>query len=224
MYNEPRTSQTKPSDPPQGGRLITIEGIDGSGKSTQVTRLQERLNRDGICVRVLREPGGTHIGEAIRQILLDRANSRLCVETELLLFAAARAQLVREVIAPALEAGIWVLCDRFADSTVAYQGHGRQLDLDLITRLNQLAVGAFQPHRTIWLDLPVDQALQRLANRQQKQDRLDQENRAFMERTQEGYRQLAAAEPGRIVRMDARLTQDQLAEQIYRAVREGPST
>ena len=131
---------------------------------------------------------------------------------------------MQEVIVPELEAGRWIICDRFADSTTAYQGYGRQLDLAVIASLNQLAVGSCKPDMTIWLDLPVETALERLAQRERKQDRMDQENIAFMERTREGYRQLADAEPDRIVRMDATQSEKELAEMIYRTVREDLST
>lgn len=224
LYNESRTTHTDPLSSPARGRLITFEGIDGSGKSTQIDHLSRSLTASGHQIMVLREPGGTRIGESIRSILLDRSNTDMCMEAELLLFAAARAQIVQEVIVPELEAGRWIICDRFADSTTAYQGYGRQLDLAVIASLNQLAVGSCKPDMTIWLDLPVETALERLAQRERKQDRMDQENIAFMERTREGYRQLADAEPDRIVRMDATQSEKELAEMIYRTVREGLST
>ena len=164
MYNEHEPTDIQRVSAFPRGRLITFEGIDGSGKTTQIEKLSARLAESGIPVRVLREPGGTVIGEAIRRILLDKAHTGMCTETELLLFAAARAQLVREVILPDLEAGKWVICDRFLDSTAAYQGFGRQLDR---TRsfLNRLAVGTCRPDLTILLDLPVQAALDRLVGR-----------------------------------------------------------
>src|SRR5450759_4346826 len=131
-------------------RFITFEGPEGGGKSTQIIRLAERLRADGNEVVTTREPGGTATGEAIRGILQhDTAGEALAAETELLLFAASRAQLVRTVIVPALARGAWVLCDRFADSTTAYQGYGRQLDLNRIAWLNEMAMGGCLPRLTI---------------------------------------------------------------------------
>jgi dTMP kinase len=224
MYNENEPTDIQRVSASPRGRLITFEGIDGSGKTTQIEKLSARLVQSGIPVRVLREPGGTAIGEAIRRILLDKAHTGMCMETELLLFAAARAQLVREVILPDLENGKWVICDRFLDSTAAYQGYGRQLDPDMIRSLNQLAVGGCWPDVTILLDLPVQAALARLLGRQDKQDRLDHESVAFMERTRQGYRQLAQADPDRIIVMDAAQQETELAEQIYHIIREGLGT
>jgi len=224
MYNEHEPTDIQRVSAFPRGRLITFEGIDGSGKTTQIEKLSARLAESGIPVRVLREPGGTVIGEAIRRILLDKAHTGMCTETELLLFAAARAQLVREVILPDLEAGKWVICDRFFDSTAAYQGFGRQLDPDTIRSLNQLAIGTCRPDLTILLDLPVQAALDRLVGRKNKQDRLDHESVAFMERTRQGYRQLALAEPDRIIVMDAALQETELAEKIYHKIREGLAT
>lgn len=221
MYNEHKPTERQQAAFAMRGRLITFEGIDGSGKSTQIRRLSARLADEGIAVRVLREPGGTPIGEAIRRILLDKAHTGMCMETELLLFAAARAQLVREVILPDLESGQWVICDRFIDSTAAYQGFGRSLDQTVIRSLNQLAIGACRPDITILLDLPVECALERLSGRRHKQDRLDLESVSFMQRTRDGYRQLAALEPDRITVVDAAKPEEEQAEQIYHKIREG---
>ena len=203
LYNEHKLTDGQHGLSPRPGQLITFEGIDGSGKTTQITYLSARLTADGFPVLLLREPGGTKIGEAIRSVLLNKAHTDMCVETELLLFAAARAQLVREVIVPELAAGKCVICDRFYDSTIAYQGYGRSLDLSMIRYLNKLSVGACQPAITILLDLPVECALARLTGRIQAMDRLDHESVSFMERTREGYRQLAENEPDRIVMMNA---------------------
>lgn len=203
------------------GRLITFEGIDGSGKSTQISLLAEKLDAEGREYRLLREPGGTVIGEAIRHILLDKKNTDMFPETELLLFAAARAQLVRQVIMPDLMAGKWVICDRFFDSTTAYQGFGRQVDQKALETLNQLAVASCRPDITILLDLPPELAADRLDGRCHKQDRFDTESIAFMHSIRNGYLQLAAKEPGRIVVVDAALEEEKLAEQIYKKIREG---
>jgi dTMP kinase len=221
MYNERKPTEGQQSQISMQGRLITFEGIDGSGKSTQIKRLSAKLADGGKEVRVLREPGGTPIGEAIRKILLDKEHTGMCMETELLLFAAARAQLVREVILPDLETGKWVICDRFFDATAAYQGFGRSLDLAVVRSLNQLAIGVCRPDITILLDLPVALAQDRLSGRRHKQDRFDHESVSFMQRTRDGYRQLAALEPERITVVDAAQPEEELAEQIYHKIREG---
>lgn len=221
MYNKDRQSADDLDSQPSRGRLITFEGIDGSGKTAQITRLTDLLQALGIHVLVLREPGGTPIGEAIRKILLDRKHMEMCSETEMLLFSAARAQLVRQVILPALAEGTWIICDRFFDSTLAYQGYGRGMDLDSIRWLNRLAVGSCLPDISFVLDLPVELAVARLAGRQEKADRLDQESRAFMERAREGYHHLAAAEPDRLVVVDASQPEEILAKQIHNVLREG---
>jgi dTMP kinase len=203
------------------GRLITLEGIDGTGKTTQIASLAAALGDKGIPVLELREPGGTAIGEAIRQILLDNRHTGMSEETELLLFAAARAQLVREVILPALAQGTWVICDRFLDSSLAYQGYGRGMDLDMIDRINGFAVDGCRPDITILLDLPVETAVNRLTGRQEKADRLDVESLAFMQRTRIGYLAAAAREPERFTLMDAGQPEMVLAQQIFNVIWEG---
>ena len=221
MYNKDRQSADDPDFQPARGRLISFEGIDGSGKTAQIIRLTNLLQVMGIHVLVLREPGGTPIGEAIRKILLDNKHTEMCFETEMLLFTAARAQLVRQVIAPALAEGTWIICDRFFDSTLAYQGYGRGMDLDSVRWLNHLAVGSYLPDISFVLDLPVALAIERLAGRPEKADRLDLESRAFMEKAREGFRNLAAAEPDRLVLVDASQPEEILAKQIQNVLREG---
>jgi dTMP kinase len=214
LYNEPRQPDN-PSGSRRGrGRLITFEGIDGAGKSTQAEWTAEWLRSQGLAVLSLREPGGTPIGESIRQILLARANTVMCVETELLLFAAARAELVREVIRPALDAGQWVICDRFYDSTTAYQGFGRGIDREMISQLQAIATGGLRPDRTFLLDVSIATALQRLADRPGKADRLDGEDAAFMRRTREGYQTILEAEPDRVIRIDAGISPAEVHSQI----------
>ncbi|MGI6326887.1 MAG: dTMP kinase [Saccharofermentanales bacterium] len=197
------------------GRLITLEGIDGTGKTTQISSLASAIRKQDISVLELREPGGTAIGEAIRRILLDNRNTGMCSESEMLLFAAARAQLVREVIRPALAAGTWVVCDRFSDSTLAYQGYGRGADLEIIEKINNLAVGSCRPDRTVLLDLSPDAALERLGRRPDKADRLDIEGRTFMKRVREGYLAIAAGEPQRFIVVDAGQPARALAQEIF---------
>ncbi|NLW10979.1 MAG: dTMP kinase [Clostridiaceae bacterium] len=203
------------------GSFITFEGIDGSGKSTQLSGIANYLEKQGKEVLKLREPGGTSIGEQIRAILLSRGNMAMSIETELMLFAAARAQLVREVIEPALANGVWVLCDRFMDSTTAYQGYGRQIDLQLIGRLNAIAVGRCKPDLTLLFDLSVEAASTRLAARSDKSDRLDLESKAFAERTRNGYHELAKAEPNRFRVIDAERSVEDIEQQIENILREG---
>lgn len=205
------------------GRLITLEGIDGTGKTTQINSLASAIRKQGINVLKLREPGGTVIGEAIRQILLDNRHTGMCNESEMLLFAAARAQLVREVIRPALAAGTWVICDRFLDSTLAYQGYGRGVDLEVIERINNLAVGNCRPDRTVLLDLSPEAALERLGKRPEKTDRLDIEGRMFMERVREGYLAIAADEPQRFIVVDAGQPAKALAQEVFSKIWEGLS-
>lgn len=184
------------------GRFISIEGPDGAGKSTQARRLIARLERRGVSVVATREPGGTEVGEAIRRILQHEEFSEpISAEAELLLFSASRAQLVRRVISPALEAGIWVVADRFADSTTVYQGVARGLDLRAVVAVHRFAVDGIWPDLTLILDLPPAEGLQRRQNRNleagAEPDRLERESLDFHEKVRAGYRQLAEREPTR---------------------------
>ncbi|GAB4331810.1 MAG: dTMP kinase [Candidatus Abyssubacteria bacterium] len=186
------------------GKFITIEGVEGSGKTTQVALLSEYLRNNGVEVVQTREPGGTDVGEKIRQILLSPLHGRLAPSAELLLFLAARAQQVHEVIMPALKNGAWIVCDRFSDATVAYQGHGRGIDTDTIRRMNDAATQGLKPDLTILLDLDVEIGIQRaIASKKEfaesgTGDRMEKETRAFHRRVQKGYHELAEREPGRI--------------------------
>jgi dTMP kinase len=183
------------------GVFITFEGGEGSGKSTQVKALARRLEAAGMPVRVLREPGGTAVGEAIRAILLDPEHTGLDDTAEILLYEAARAQLVADVIEPALEAGEIVLCDRFYDSTTAYQGFARELPIDVVRRLNAIATGGLAPDRTLVLD--VDPALGIARATKQGADRLEAESLAFHHRVRAGFLAIAAEEPRRVRVIDA---------------------
>ncbi len=179
------------------GRLITIEGIDGAGKSVQAAELCRWLESvKGRPAVILRDPGTAPVAEQIRGILLDPANGAISPWTELLLYEAARAQLVEECIKPALARGVVVICDRFYDSTTAYQGYGRQLDLAAVTMANRLGSCGLVPDLTILLDLDVPVALARKAR--VPPDRLEQEERAFHERVRRGYLEIARTEPGRV--------------------------
>jgi len=193
------------------GLFITFEGTEGSGKSTHIQLLADRLRATERTVRVLREPGGTPIGEEIRHTLKhSQQNHAMTPEAELLLMNASRAQLVREVIRPALAADEIVLCDRFYDSTVVYQGHGRQLDLNMVRAVVDFAVGETRPHLTFLLTVPLAVSEARRRTRQStvapQRDRFEEENRGFFERVEKGYETIAAAEPGRVCVIDS--TQD----------------
>jgi len=188
--------------------FITFEGIEGCGKTTQLLLLARRLERNGHAVRVTREPGGCPIADQIRNILLEADNRAITPLTELLLYAAARAQHVREVIKPALEAGGIVLCDRFTDATIAYQGYGRKLDLAIIHQLNQLAAGGIRPNLTILLDCPAETGLKRAISRINsapgaREERFELESLQFHQWVRDGYLALAQQEPARFVIIDA---------------------
>ena len=190
------------------GLLITFEGTEGSGKSTQISLLTERLRQSGRTVRVLREPGGTPIGEEIRHTLKHSdANRAMTPETELLLMNASRAQLVREVIRPALAAGEIVLCDRYYDSTIAYQGYGRGLDLKTVREVIDLAVGETRPDLTLVFLLPLELSEKRRAARQAAtaaiRDRIEESGPDFFQRVDKGYAAIIAAEPQRVRQLDA---------------------
>jgi dTMP kinase len=185
------------------GRLITIEGGDGAGKTTQARLLATALKRSGIEVRLTREPGGSPRGEAIRQLLLDGASADWGAVGEALLMVAARHDHVATVIAPAIAGGAWVVCDRFADSTLAYQGYGRGLDLEQLLALNRFALGDFAPDLTLVLDLAVEIAEARAAARATPADRFERLDRAFRERLRRGFCRIAEANPGRCVVIDA---------------------
>jgi len=206
-------------DAPAAGRFITFEGPEGSGKSTQVALLAERLASRGLPVEVTREPGGTAVGERIRGVLLDPATGDVLPETEALLFNAARYELVSTVVRPALEAGRIVLCDRYADATLAYQGHGRGVAPDWLARLNDAATGGLDPDLTVLLDLPVDTGLARRRG-EGSWNRIDAADLEFHERVRAGYLELARSEPWRWVVVRADRSPDQVAEDIERAVTE----
>ncbi len=204
------------------GRLITFEGGEGGGKSTQVRRLADRLTAMGVPVLVLREPGGTPLGEALRNLLKhDPAGHGMAPETELLLMNASRSELVRRVIRPALAAGATVLCDRFLDSTRAYQGHGRGLPSDTIESVLDLAVGPTRPDLTFWLRVPRDVSRSRIATRtgeRPQPDRFESEQDAFFARVDAGFAALADAEPDRWRLVDATQPPEAVGEAVWRAV------
>jgi dTMP kinase len=184
------------------GKLITLEGGEGAGKSTVLEAVRAQLTDRGIDVLVTREPGGTPAGEAIRAVLLDAKLRGLCAETELLLMFASRAQLVREVVTPALTAGRWVLSDRFTDASFAYQGGGRGQPLERIVDLERWAAAGVVPDLTLLLDLPVADGMRR-ANGRGAADRIEMENAEFFERVREAYRARAVGAPARFRVIDA---------------------
>ena len=195
--------------------FITFEGSEGSGKSTQVQRLAARLERSGVPYLVTREPGGTPIGETIRELLqFAPHNSAMTPETELLLFEASRSQLVRETIKPALERGLCVIADRFFDSTTVYQGAARKLDREMVQRLNAFAVGDCVPDITFVLDVDAATAALRM-QKPRKADRMEQQPAEFYERVREAYHELAAHEPKRVVLIDGSRDADQIENQIW---------
>jgi dTMP kinase len=199
--------------------FITFEGSEGSGKSTQADRLAMHLQRCGIPCILTREPGGTPIGETIRDLLqFAPHNSTMTAETELLLFEASRSQLVREVIKPAFERGMCVIADRFFDSTTVYQGAARKLDREMIERLNAFAVGDCVPDITFVLDVNAATAETRMQHQPRKADRMEQQSAEFYERVREGYRQLAAHEPNRIVLIDGSRDPDGIEREIWKTL------
>jgi dTMP kinase len=199
------------------GLLISFEGSEGSGKSTQIVRLAAHLQAEGRDVVSVREPGGTEIGEQIRSLIVHNTKGdEMCAETELLLFAAARAQLVRQVMVPALTRGAIVLSDRFLDSSTVYQGIGRNLALDPVERINQFAVGNVMPNLTVIIDVPTEVSLARIRQRASDvPDRMERENIDFYNKIRDGYLVLAQSMPHRFVVIDGTKAEDMVAKKIW---------
>jgi dTMP kinase len=204
------------------GKLISFEGSEGSGKSTQISRLAAHLQKTGREVVSTREPGGTEIGEQIRNIIVHNSKGdEMCAETELLLFTAARAQVVREVIAPALVRGAVVLSDRYLDSSTVYQGIGRNLAADPVSQINRFAVGNVMPDLTLVIDVPTEIGLARIRQRASDlPDRMERENIDFYKKIREGYLLLAQGMPDRVVVIDGTLSQDAIERKIWAVVKE----
>jgi dTMP kinase len=199
--------------------FITFEGIEGSGKSTQVRLAARYLEERGIRTLVTAEPGGTPLGERIREMLLNRGSLSVGTGAELLLFAAARSQHVHSLILPALRAGNWVLCDRFTDATVAYQGYGRGLELDLVRGVNAFAASGLVPRLTLLVDLPVETGLARALDRAAREpgpaeDRFEHEEAAFHRRVRSGYLEIARQEPDRFRVIDGSRPIDEIHREI----------
>jgi dTMP kinase len=203
---------------PPSGKFITFEGIDGSGKSTQLQFLAQWLEQREIPVLRTRQPGGTAIGQEIRKILLNPEHQELCNSSEMLLYLADRIQHLQETILPALHSGKWVLCDRFHDSTVAYQGYGRGLDLSGLESVVKREIMPYYPEVTFWFDASPEVALARLQRRQQDPDRLDRESLEFFERVRNGFAREAEASAQRVIRIDAEATPEAIQNQVIQCV------
>jgi dTMP kinase len=206
------------------GKFITFEGIEGTGKTTQIERLAARLRQAAVDVVVTREPGGTELGRELRQLLLRTERGPISPLCELLLYAADRCQHLEEVIEPALQLGSFVLCDRYRDATLAYQGYGRRLGVDAVLALHRQAPLDRLPDRTVLLDLPPERALRRARRRNEENEtvasegRFERERLAFHRRVRGGYLELASREPGRIRLVDATGSRDQVELRVLAAL------
>ena len=195
--------------------FISLEGLDCSGKTTQATLLVNRLQQLGKGVLLVREPGGTAISEKIRVILLDNRHHEMSQKAELFLFSAARTQLVVQVIRPALEQGTIVICDRFHDSTAAYQGYGRGLHLEDVHRINAIATGGTIPDMTLFIDIEVDEIARRQLRASQSADRMDSAGREFYERVRQGFRAIANNEPKRFTIINGMNSAESIHTEIW---------
>ena len=210
----------------QRSKFITFEGLDGCGKSTQLENLARVLRQQGVDVVTTREPGGTIIGERIRAVLLDSRTRGLSAHAEMTLMVASRAQLIAEVIRPALAAGRWVLCDRFIDSTEAYQGGGRELGSDVVLRSHEILCRGLWPDLTILMDSDVSASVSRARKRNQAipfghdENRFEKESHAFFERVHAAFLEIARREPQRVVLIDARPPIELVHQEILQVVRE----
>lgn len=199
------------------GKFITLEGTEGAGKSTALGFIEDKIRQTGVDLIVTREPGGTALGEKIRDLLLDKSHTMMCDDTELLLMFAARAQHLNELIKPALADGKWVLCDRFTDATYAYQGGGRGLSTDHIATLETLVQNTLRPDLTLLLDIPVEQGLAR-AGQRGALDRFEQEQVAFFERVRQSYLQRARQYPEQYRVVDASLSVESVQQQLTKII------
>lgn len=196
------------------GLFITFEGNDGSGKTTQITRLSEYLSQKGLEVVLIREPGGTPIGEKIRNLVLGNENQGMCPITEMLLYAASRAQLVESVIRPGIKANKAVICDRFVDSSYAYQAIGRGLGLETVIAVNKPAIGDCLPDLTFFMDVDADTAMERRNAKGEEADRIESEKMDFHRRVYDGYNELVKLYPGRIKSISVNKSPDEVFKSI----------
>lgn len=197
-------------------KFISFEGVDGCGKSTLMEHLSRWLEKAGIPYILTREPGGTSIGEKIRRLILDPSSAEMSGRTEVLLYTASRAQLIDEIIVPNIKKGAWVLTDRFADATFAYQGYGRGFDLERLKSIQEWATRNVWPDKTILLDCSVETALNRIGVRNGEKDRIESENIAFHRKVRAGYLALAEMEPERFLVLDADKPLDEVIEEFYK--------
>jgi len=202
------------------GQFVTFEGGEGTGKSTQVKRLASSLEAIGTDCHITREPGGTQGAEDIRRLLVEGAVERWDPASELLLHNAARVEHLAKTVRPALDAGVWVLCDRFTDSTMAYQGHGHGLDTTMVANLHWLLYGSFKPDLTLILDLKVNDALARTQSRNASETRYERMNQSFHDRVRLGFLEIAKAEPARCVVVDASGDIEEVERRIFEITRE----
>ncbi len=200
------------------GLFVSFEGIEGCGKTTQAMLLAKWLKSRGHQVIVTREPGGTPLAEKIRKVLLDSRNHQMSPLTELLLLQASRAQHLAQVIIPALKAGQIVVCDRFADSSTAYQGYGRGMDLEMVKQLNQIAVDGCWPSLTLVFDLPVEQGFARASKRKRALDRMEKQEKAFHQKVRRGFLAIAKAEPDRVKVLDGSFPPDVIQAAVRQLV------
>jgi len=198
--------------------FITLEGPEGSGKSSHITPLADAIRQAGYAVVITREPGGTPIGDEIRDTLLNLKNIAMHPTTEILLFQASRAQHVHELILPSIRAGKVVLCDRFADSTMAYQGYGHQTDLEQLAQIIRFATGGLQPDLTLLLDVDIEIGLKRRSSDQESWNRLDAKEKAFHQRVRQGYLKMSASQPERWAIVDASQSMEQVQQTLIRVV------
>jgi dTMP kinase len=204
----------------QNGLFITFEGPEGAGKTTVISKIYDRLKAEDRQVVLTREPGGIRIAEKIRTVILDRDNVEMDAKTEALLYAAARRQHLVEKVIPALNNGAIVLCDRFIDSSLAYQGYARGLGIDEVLQINQFAIGNTMPDLTVFFDIDPAEGLSRIArNNEREMNRLDKENISFHEKVYKGYNELIQRYPNRIIKTDARLSEKDVIENVWKIVR-----
>lgn len=201
------------------GMFITFEGPDGSGKTTVSTAVTERLIKEGYQVQYTREPGGSDIAEQIRKVILDPKNTEMDARTEALLYAASRRQHLVEIVLPALEKGITIISDRFIDSSLAYQGCGRQIGIDEVYRINQFAVEGHMPDKTIFLNVSAETGLERINVNRDYLDRLDQESKDFHDRVYQGYQKVIDMYRDRMIILDASKKPEEVIEDAYHTVK-----